>query len=182
MYVFKKQQEQQQQQQSKKWKEKPGLHARSYCSGISKNCFYTDWSITMARRLNIFCVRQLMGFLVPEALFVSMGWGGKKRRMGGTWEEEEVNTTLLTNHLSCHHHPHVLTLSACLESIAVSIFVDTYVFCWLNWQILYQKQRSKYAPLLIVRRGALSWHARLFSSSKWKSLWELFPASPPFPL
>ena len=81
----------------------------------------------MARRLNIFCVRQLMGFLVPEALFVSMGWGGKKRRMGGTWEEEEVNTTLLTNHLSCHHHPHVLTLSACLESIAVSIFVHMLV-------------------------------------------------------
>ena len=68
-----------------------------------------------------------MGFLVPEALFVSMGWGGKKRRMGGTWEEEEVNTTLLTNHLSCHHHPHVLTLSACLESIVVSIFVDMLV-------------------------------------------------------
>ena len=81
----------------------------------------------MARRLNIFCVRQLMGFLVPEALFVSMGWGDKKRRMGGTWEEEEVNTTLLTNHLSCHHHPHVLTFSACRESIAVSIFVHKLV-------------------------------------------------------
>ena len=103
----------------------------------------------MARRLNIFCVRQLMGFLVPEALFVSMGWGGKKRRMGGTWEEEEVNTTLLTNHLSCHHHPHVLTLSACLDSIAISIFIDILV------EFTYTVSKAE-IQITLLRQGALS--------------------------
>ena len=141
---------------------KPGLHARSYCSGISKNCFYLDWSITMARRLNIFCVRQLMGFLVPEALFVSMGWGARRGGWGALGRKKKstqlcwpITFLATTIHMYWRSRHAYRALSS------------QYVYiCWLNWQILYQcqKSRSKYVPLLIVRRDNLSRHACLLSS------------------